>query len=319
MVVAMEGGVGGAIILTSAMALLLVGALSPAGASAPYPPEPAASGASWTNGQVLCQFGSTVPSVGVSALGSTDAGMTVSNLSIDELSPGGAIVATAHLAGAAWNVSNRSTDDAYDLAYTMHAPVMPASGTGPALGSVDLRVDFVLPAYGGSPDGPMNVVSVSFEIDNWSWQSASDHLALGFNASASAPTSEHLTATEAPGWLMVSTSNASGAELEQLGTNSTAAVSTPTALPAQVSANASVVLDSAVLARVTVAFGREVASYGSLAFTARIGVQLPSTVAGIPVLDLVGAAVAGVVVSAGVALAARRIRRKPSSLIYVEE
>jgi hypothetical protein len=319
MVVAMEGGVGGAIFLTTAMALLLVGSLSPAGALAPYPPHPANPVSSWSNGEVLCQFGSSRPSVGVSALGRTDAGMTVDDLAFEEASPGGSEVAVANLTASSWTVSNRSTDDAYDLSYGTTAELMPADGSGPAIGSADLRVDFILPAYEGSPDGSMNVVNVSFTISNWTWQSPDDHLVLAFDASASSPATEHLAATSAPGWLMVTSSNATGAELESLGLASTANASATAGAPTTVDANGTVAFASPALAHVTIAFGTEAKGFGSLAFTARVGVQLPATVAGVPTADLLAAGAAGVAASLAIAGVTRRVRRRPSRLIYAEE
>ena len=299
--------------------LLVVGLASgPATAAASYSP-PVGSPTSWTNGQVLCQFAPGSPSVGVAASALPGSGITLSAMSMSERSSAGAVVATADLNGSVWNVTNRSTEDAYDLAYTIHAPMTAAGAPATAIGSADLRVDFVLPAYDGSPDGPPNVVSVVLSVANWTWQSAGDHLALVLEARASSPSSEHLAATTATGWLVVSASNSSGSELDSVGMNESAATTSSTGGSQLVPAQGSLTVTSPSLAQITVDFGAAAGEFHALAFTARVGVVLPSEVAGIPVPDLIAVGAAATVVSAGVALTVGRLRRRPSRLVYVEE
>ena len=304
--------------LVLALAGLGLAASLPLAAAAPYPPR-ADSGVSWTNGQVLCDFGAMSPSVVVSPLASHGAGMTLGGMTVDEMAPSGSVVASAGLASAVWNVSNRSTDDAYNLAYSARVPVVAAGAAGPAVGSVDLGVNFILPAYEGSRSGPTNVVTVAFSMANWSWQAAGDHLVLGFAASASSPTDEHLTPTTATGWLLASNSNSSGSALERLGLNGTGSMSNATDSGVPVSAAGSVSFASPELAAVAVAFSEEAGAFRTMSYDVQIEVSLPTTVAGIPLADLLAVGMAGVLVSVGIAAATRRIRRAPSSLIYAEE
>jgi len=312
-----RGGIG-VTGLVLALAGLGLAAVLPTAAAAHYPPR-ADAGVSWTNGQVLCDFGATSPSVQVSPLASHDAGMTLGSMNLDEMAPSGSVVASAALAGVVWNVSNRSTDDAYDLAYSAHVPVVAAGTAGPAVGSVDLRVDFVLPSYQGSTSGPTNVVTVAFSMANWSWQAAGDHLLLGFAASATSPTEEHLTPMTATGWLLASNSNRTGSEFERLGLNGTGSMSNSTASGVPVVADGSVSFPSAELAAVTVAFSDEAGTFRAMTYDVEIEVTLPTTVAGIPLVDLLAVGSAGVIVSVGIAAASRRLRRAPSTLIYAEE
>ncbi len=312
---------GGEVGLGSLLALsllLLVGVSAPAAAAASYPP-PSVTGTMWENGQVLCQFGATMPTVGVSAVAAPDAGVSLSGVSLEERAPNGTTMATAELGGSTWTVANLSDSDGYDLAYTLHAGLEAGLGTGPSIGSADLGVAFVLPAYSGSPDGPTNVVGAIFTVANWSWVSPSDHLVLAFTISSGSPGTEHLATTTAAGWLLVGAANGTGAELDQVGINATANATNATASAVSVPVQGSVVLASSEEATVTVTLGSSAGAFRAVSFAARIGVTIPSTVAGIPIADLAAAGVAGIVASIGIALATRRIRQTPSRLIYAEE
>ena len=302
---------------TIVAALLLVPLV---GSAAPYPPR-AGGSLAWTNGMVLCQFAASAPSVVVSARNLTGTGMTVSNLTVSEVDPAGATMATAASGGLAWNVSNLSWSDAYALGYSVAAPISGGSG-GPAatpLGSVDLGVEFLLPETAGLPLGPLDTVQVVFSVDNWSWQAVGDHLVLAFATAASFPSTEHLVATSSPGWLVASAANSSGAELDRLGANSSAEAASASHVNSTIAAAPSLVSLTARTAEVSVNLSSAAGSFASLVFSARVGVVLPATVAGIPVADLAAAGIAAGLVSVAVALTTRRLRGRPSRLVYADE
>ena len=301
------------------LAFLVVAALvlgSPgATASASWPSDPI----SWSNGLVLCQFNATSPSVAVSHNGVGGTGITVSLLSLAEITPEGSAAATADLADVTWSVANLSEDDAYyDLAYSAVAPTMGPTGGSSPIGSVELEVQFVLP-YPGTPGETANEVSLWISAVNWSWQNAADHLELSFGAAPSFPASEHLNVTAAPGWLLASTYNDSGQVLEQMGANSSAEVVPSSGPTTTVAANVSLAVPSPAWAVVSVAFGSSAGTYSSLSYVARVGVVIPAQIAGIPVTDLAAVAASGALVCVGVAVVTRRVRRRPSKLIYVTE
>ncbi len=306
-------------VVVAALALALP--LAPGAAASYGGGEPVA----WTNGLVLCQFSGTVPEVSVSALNLTGTGMLLSTMSVGEASPNGSMVSTAELADAVWNVSNDSSDDAYVLVYAVHVTLESTTlsaasdrWTPAALGSADLEVTFVLPAYAGSPDGPTDVVNFSLTVANWTWQSPADHLVVGFAASPSFPLTETLTAAVAPGWLLVSSSVASGAELERMGMSPTASVVSSGGASAVLPDYATMQLSPAV-ANVTIVLSSLAGAASSATFTGRVGIVLPTTVAGIPTSEFVAAVAAATLVSALVAVGAQRVRRRRSRLIYVDE
>lgn len=301
-------------LVTTIVATLVL--LSPAAVASSYgPSDPVA----WSNGTVLCQFAPTSPSVAVSQAGVGSTGVTLSLASLVELTPGRTTVGAAELTGLSWSASNLSTDDAYDLAYSAHTTLFsPSGGTAP-IGSVELLVQFVLPAYEGADIGPTDQVAVVISIVDWTWQNESDHLELTFGVAPSFPASEHLNATGAPGWILAGTSNSTGQVLEQVGANSSAQVLSPSGPSATIAANASLVLPSPSWAEVAVAFGSSAGTYSSLTYTAHVGVVLPAKVAGIPISELAAVAAAGVLVSLAVAAVTRRLRRRPSKLIYATE
>lgn len=273
----------------------------------------------WTNGTVLCVFASSTPDVGVSALSVPQSGLTTGLLGFSEVRSNGSVAATASLDGRSWSATNLSNDDAYDQEFSTTAPVEAVPPAAGPVSSVNLSVQFVLPAYNGSPDDAVDQVAVIFSESGWSWQGSSDRLVLSVAASPSPRATEHLVASTSSGWLLSSLANATGGEREQLGTNSTALVTFPDGTQTIIPANASLALASPEAATVSVTFGAGGGDFSSLKFAARVGIVLPATVAGIPLPELLAAAGAGTVVSLLVAVTARRVRRQPSRLIYAEE
>lgn len=302
--------------LTAAIVVTLLGMLVVLGPSVAAWPGSPTDPVSWSNGTVLCQFASSAPSVAVSRAALTGTGVTVSVISVVEVAANGATVASADLSGLPWSVGNWSTDDFFDLAYVIEAPVVGASDPSGSVGTANVTVQFVLPAYAESGTGPMNVVTAAFSVSQWPWQGTNDHLVLALAASPTFPSAEHLNVTSASGWLVSSTSNSSGAVLEQVGGSPQAVATASNGTVRNVTANASLVLPSPSWAQITVDFGSAAGAFSSLEYSAHVGVVLPSTVAGIPLYEFAEAGTAAALVTVLVALVARRVRRRPSKLIY---
>jgi hypothetical protein len=266
---------------------------------------------------VLCQFTPTTPSVAVSSLSLNGTGLSVVPGSLSEVRPDGSVAAVTELGGLNWSRVNASTEDAYDLSYTVHAPLVATAGSTSVVGSADLGVDFVLPAYTNSPAGSTDTVTARFAVSNWTWQAPGDTFRMTFDAWPTFARSEHLAPTASSGWILTSSSNASGTSLERLGVDLTGLAS-PAAGPATVvnaTPSASV---AGSFASIAVTFGGA-GAFRSLEFSAHVGIVLPATVAGIPIADFAAAAATAALASLLIAAVARRARRRPSDLIYVED
>lgn len=304
-------------LLSGGLALLFLGiSIIPAASAATgWQPDPVA----WTNGLVLCQFSSVRPVVSVSALEQNGTGLTLGITGMTEVSEAGNAVATANFTGAAWTVANDSTDGFYDLAFSAELPLQSATEPRSQVGSVELRVDFRLATYAVSPSTVLDSVSVALSVANWTWQMASDHLEATFAAMPSFPSTERLAATSEPGWLLTNSENSSGRTLEWMAANRNATAWTTSGTPVNISATPSLALSSPASADVAVEFGSGAGAFQSLSYLAEVGVLLPPTIAGIPLIDfaLVGAAAA--ISTLAVAVVAHRIRTRPSRFIYVDE
>lgn len=275
----------------------------------------------WTNGLVLCEFSSAAPLVSVSSLNITDSGLTASLAAMAEIQPNGTVAESANLSAAPWTVTNLSTDDAYILEYAASVPIVPGSAGSTPVGSILISIAFELPAYSGSPDGPTDNVTVLLDVGEWaSWQSG-DHLLLTFAAAPSFPDAEQLSASAPSGWIVSTLATGTQQERERMGANSTALYEAPPGhLPTTVPVVPALTVASPDWATVAVAFPAEIgASLPSFTYGARVGVVLPSSVAGIPITDLAAVAAAAAAVSVVVALSARRVRARPSRLIYADD
>jgi hypothetical protein len=297
-------------------ALVVLVALLPVGAASPYTPGDPFS---WSNGTVLCQFAAASPLVAVSALDLASSGLSASVVGLEEVHANGTVAAVADLNAGTWSVANLSTDDAYDLGMWTESPVdLPGTGTG-EVGTVNLSVQFVLPIYDAPTAAALDQVSVIFAESGWPWQAPGDVQVLTLGGAPSYPSTEHLGPSTESGWILSSFADPSGAERERLGTNSTALVATPGSAPTTIAATSSLDLASSQWATVAVSFASSAGEFSNLTFTARVGIVLPTTIAGIPLVDFAAAAGAATLVSLGVAWSARRLRRRPSRLIYVED
>ncbi|MGD0588328.1 MAG: hypothetical protein ABSA63_05990 [Thermoplasmata archaeon] len=273
---------------------------------------------SWSNGLVLCEFSGTAPMVGVSALALAETGLSASVGSISEVTSGGVVQANASLSSTVWTATNFSNDDAYDLGYTAHAPVTGSAAPFHLLGAVDLRVDFVLPIYSGSPSGPTDTVSMGILVSNWSWQGSGDHLVLTLHAWPSYAGSEHLLLGSSPGLLVSGVATSGGATLEEMSASTSAVANPASPTPVSIAAAPSVTGNSA-FGVVSVSFGSNAGEFSGLSYSSTVHVLLPTTIAGIPTTDLVAVGGTAGLVTVLIALAARRARRRPSDLTYVNE
>jgi hypothetical protein len=270
----------------------------------------------WTNGAVLCEFAPTAPNVAVSALGRNDSGMSVAVASVAEMRPNGSIAASTSLAGLTWSVTNVSSEDDYELAFAMDAPLWSGSTQ---VGTADIALNYSLPAYQSLPGDASNLVTIQGSIANWTWQAAGDSLVLSLSISPAESSQEHLAFDDVPGWLMASDSNATGQSNEAMGLEPTANTTSPTGTVGSIAVESSMRLASATNASVALTFPTGVAGAESIQFGGYIGVTLPATIAGIPVAELVEVTGAGAAVSLVLAGLVYRIRHAPSDLVYVEE
>ena len=302
------------IALTVAGALLLLLPLaSTASAATAWDPTPR----SWTNGTVLCEFAPTAPTVSVSALSRAGTGLTVSALSLAEVGPTGMAVARSNLGTAAWTGANDSSTEAYDLAYSVTANVTSVGASTHTLGTVELRVDYVLPAYDDSGEGSVSSVAVDFQLAGWPWQSEGDHLVLTFGAVPSFLGEETIVLGASGGSLLTSVSDSSGAAFERMNGAPEANVTSSFGALTPVPATASVV-GNGTAATIGVAIGSSAGAFSSLNYSASVEVLFPATIAGIPTVDLVAVGGVAALISGLVAVGVRRARGRPSDLTFVE-
>ena len=273
---------------------------------------------SWSNGIVLCEFAASVPTVAVSALDRMGTGLSATIGSISEVEPTGVVAASANLSSATWTAANFSTDDAYDLGYTVLAPVMSPSVPAQVLGSVDARVDFVLPVYASSPSVSTDTVAVDLLVSDWPWHAVQDHLVVTLAAWPSFTGEEHLVLGTSAGSLLSSVSNPAGEPFEQLA-GSTMAVANPgSTTPVNISATASVAGNSSG-ALVSVALGDTAGEFSTVSYSASVQVLFPKSIVGIPTVDFVAVGGTAALVALLVAAGVHRLRRRPSDLTYAEE
>ena len=301
------------VVLAGALLLLLPLASTTSAATAwdPAPKE-------WSNGVVLCEFMSSVPTVSVSALERAQTGLSATLGSVQEVNPSGQVVAIATASTANWSASNLSNDDEYDLSYSLLVPVTGPTPSAPSLGSAYLTVAYVLPAYQGSTNGSVDSVSVDVQVSAWPWQGVGDHLALTLQVWPSFTDEEHLVFGGPSADWLTSVSKSSGTALEQMD-GSTSAIANPSSSnPTVIPASASV-SGNASGAVVSVSFGSAAGAFSALNYSASVSVLFPSTIAGIPTVDLVAVGSVAALISVLVAAGVRTMRSRPSDLKYVDE
>lgn len=305
--------IGRSLVLGGTFLLLLL-LVSTASAAATWDPAPK----EWTNGAVLCEFMPSVPTVSVSALDRAQTGLSATMSSVEEISPSGQVVAAATVASADWTASNLSDDDVYDLSYNVLVPVTGSTESAPVLGSANLTVAYVLPAYEGSTNGSVDSVSVDLQVAGWPWQGTEDHLALNFEVWPSYVNEEHLVLRGTSGALLTSVSATSGTALEQMDGSASAIANPSSSSPISIPASASVTGNNSS-AVVSVSFGSAAGTFSTLNYSASVTVLFPETVAGIPTIDLVAVGSLAALISVLVAGGVRITRRRSSDLTYVDE
>jgi hypothetical protein len=268
---------------------------------------------------VLCVFDATLPSVAVSAAGLNESGLSSSLSQIDEVRPAdGSVVASASMANASWSRANASTDGAFDMAYQAHVAIL-SSGPAPTqVGSVDVRTDYILPAYASSAATNLTSVTARLQVSNWTWQAPGDQLDILVPLWPTFASAEHLSVANSATPTVTSIANSSGSLRESFQFGLVANATTPLGVTVPISVAPAMTVHPGA-ASVALKIGTAAGGFRSLTYVAQIGVHLPASVAGIPLYEfaLVGAA-AGVV-SILVAVGTRAVRRRPSDLTYVEE
>ncbi len=295
--------------IVAAVAIVLVVLLLPSLAQAAAPAW--ADPPSWGNGVVFCAFESDLPGLTASPASAIGTGLSVQGLSLQERD-GVRIVAWADFSASDWTVTNASDEDTFDLEYNASVPVVNATG---GVGAVTVGIDFVLPAYSGADPAPANVVVMGMYLAGWPWQSGLDLLVLSVTL-APASSDEHLAYADATGGNVSSVANASGATIGAFLPGAAGTVSVPGSPPSSIAALSSAT-PNGTRATVTSSFSAS-GEYRTLDYASHVEINVPSTVAGLPVADYVLVGGAAAVIVAVVGLGGRRIRRRPSDLVFVE-
>ena len=273
---------------------------------------------SWSNGVVLCNFQSSVPSVVVSAPQLSDSGLSAGVDELVEVTPAGTIAAVALLGSYNWSAVNISNDNQFALAYSGSVPVQLAAGTATYVGLVSVDVSYLLPAYAASSSGNVSAVAMQVQISDWPWQHAIDSLTLTLSLAPAFPDTEHLVASPSPGSVIGSVSNQSGRALEYFAIGTEAVATSSIGVTAPIGVVPQITLHPAS-GTVELLFGAGAGDFQSVNYTAHLGIVLPATIAGIPLYEFVLVGAFAGLVALGVGTVARRIRQGPSDLIYVEE
>ncbi len=276
----------------------------------------AAPGVSWTNGVVLCQFPSTGVGVSVSALNLSGSGLSVEPSFIEEAAPSGSIVAEAQISASNWTNSNVSTANLYDELFLANVSILPGHG-GLPLGVGVVGISYLLSGYPEDSLASRSLVYLVWTVANWSWQGPGDRLVLGFSAGPTFPANETLvpgTSTDSP---FSSRSVATGATREFLELAGSANVSDAGGNQSVVPTESQTVLGAAN-ASVMVSLGSAAGEFHSMMYTVTIGIPFPSSVAQLPLSDYLMVVGGGSAVAIAAAVGSARLRRRPSSLEFVE-
>ena len=191
-------------------------------------------------------------------------------------------------------------------------------GASNVVGAAQVRVDFVLPAYAEEGSGPVDTVTVNLSLSEWPWQAAGDHLMFSFSAWPNFAVAEHLAIGTSPSSLLSGVSTPSGAAFEEMAAATHAVANATGPAPKNITA-APIASGTPSLGGVSVTMGSAAGEYSSLNYSATVRVLFPTSIAGIPTIDLVAVGGTATLISLLVATGARRLRRRPSDLTYVEE
>ncbi|MCI4330759.1 MAG: hypothetical protein L3K19_02785 [Thermoplasmata archaeon] len=280
-------------------------------ASAGAPPSPLA----WSNGAILCNFTSDHPAVTVSALGAQETGLYAGVSQVEEVSSSGTVVASSSTIGSSWNITNLSSPRTLTLGYGATLPVR-SSPTSAPIGSVAVSAHL---STGYDDDAAANVsqVAIHLVVSGWPWVSNSDRLAVLIPLWPAFSSTEQLVAASSNHSEVQSVSLSTGNPEEYFGWSSSALAGFPGGGSASVPVSAQLALAPAY-ATVTWTSGSGSGGASSLSFDSQVGVVLPARVLGIPLYEygLAGglAGLVAVVAAAGL----RQVRKRPSTLEFVE-
>lgn len=314
------GGASGGLWLGVAAAIFLSLAASPLAAGSAAGTDWSSSDLAWTNGVTLCVFAGGSPTVSVSALSVAGSGLSVSFESITEVGPSGAAVGTASLTSASWTVQNASTPDEFDMSYRVQGQVVAPNDSSRVLGSVDVAVDYLLPAYSESPGTNLESVTEKIVVSNWTWQGAGDRLVLNAQLWPTYSALERISNASGASGPLTSVALGSSTVRESLSGNRTANVSLSSGGSVVVPVTPEVtVLSGGTAASVALSVGSGGGAFRSVAYSLLVGVYPPGVIAGVPLYELVVAGGTGSAIVAILGFGARRLRRRPSDLVFAEE
>jgi hypothetical protein len=267
----------------------------------------------WSNGNVLCIFNASLPSVTVSASGRADSGLVAGLGQITELAPNGAVVARAATSAVAWDPSINSSATTFVMSYSQTIPVSSASSPAQNLGSVLVALNFGLPRSAST--SLADQVSVALSITHWPWQNTtSDTLALILPLWPAVASSEHLVLASPNATRIDSVSSVSGQTLEYFQAGSWA--QGPSGSSISVSALTTL---SGGVASTILLLGPGAGGATTLTYQATIGILPGTSVLGLPLYDYLLVAGSAGLVTLVIGLGTRQLRRRPSKLTYVEE
>ncbi len=274
----------------------------------------------WSNGVAQCIFVPGTPTVAVSAMSLAGSGLSATLASLDEVTASGNVTAVAALSSANWSSTNLSNPDRFDMAYATDVPIVSPVDSAQVLGSVGLRVDYLLPAYADSPGTNLRNVTQEVTIANWTWQGTGDRLVFSVSLWPTFTALERLTAPSPTSYSVMSVEVSTGEPRESFDLGRSANISLPGkgSFLAPVTPEAQVALQGAY-ASVGLWVGAVAGEFRSLSYVSVIALPVPKALAGLPPYEYAAAGGAGFVAVAVLALTARRLRRKPSDLTFVEE
>jgi len=304
--------------------LLVLGLPSALAAPASTTP-PSGETAMWDNGVVVCEFGTTAPSVTAEANGSTAAGMWVGLDSLTATSVAGLITETADLSATSWSVLNLSTATQYSLGYTTEVPVTTLLGL--SLGTANVTVTFSLADSAFASSAQNRTVGIGLSVVGWPLDVLSSNMTAELSFRPANASAEHLAASTTGTTGIASVENATGATDAYLNASSTGVIESSGGILSTIPVVSAVLGLSVGSATLAVSFGAPATTASSVQYETALQVVSAETPrhshlplpGHLPTADFVAAAGAAVLVSLGLAGATRRVRRSPSDLEYVEE
>jgi hypothetical protein len=294
-------------------------------AAASYAPigGPQYEPAPWTNGVVLCDFNSTSPDVTASARGDSSWGMEIRMGDLTQLGLAGLVAESASMSAATWVAENVSTAGSLSLLYTTNVPVYGLLGLH--AGTANVTVTFSLSKFTGIPTNGSYRVGISLTVKHWPWLLLGGDLLANFSVAPATIGTDRLVEGGADGAVVTSASAASGDPLAFLSaptdanaTNGTSGVTSPVPVVGELLGL------TPQLGTLSINFSSPASGASAVGYDPALVVVPPPTLPthgplGIPTGDYLAAGGAAVVICLAIAGGARRARRSPSDLEYVEE